>query len=120
MDNKWKALGTISAVVAAFLPLVVLEEQAWAWQLTVDLSDSDFGDDRVCASVEGGFGYGPYQLCTQAGRDAAVAFNIGDGIGEGESYRVCGWSGGNPLEYIFQPCERFTHGSGDEWVSVSA
>jgi hypothetical protein len=96
------------------------QQQVYAWMLTVDLSDSDFGDDRVCASVEGGYGYGPYRLCTQAGRDAEVTFDIGDGIGEGENYRVCGYTPGDLLEIILQSCNRYTHESGDALVHVSA
>ena len=98
---------------------MVGQQQVNAWMLTVDLSDSDFGDDRVCTSVEGGYGYGPYRECTQAGSDAVVTFDIGSGIGEGENYRVCGYTPGDLLEAIFQSCSRYTHGSGDEWVDVT-
>jgi hypothetical protein len=119
MDHK-KALksGIIAATLVVAASLVTQQQQVYAWQLTVDVSDSDFGDDRACASVEGGYGYGPDRLCTQAGRNAEVTFNIGDGIGEGENYIVCGYS--DILEYLIPSCDHFSHGSGDEWVSASA
>lgn len=101
-------VGTLSVVV----PL-----EAQAWQLEVDLSGSDFGDDRVCAKLTGGYGYGPISECTQAGPNAQVTFNIGNNIVEGENHEVCGYSG--ILEAIFN-CARGTHYGGDEQVSISS
>ena len=49
-----------------------------------------------------------------------MTFDIGDGIGDGENYRVCGYTPGDLLDIIFQSCDRYTHGYDDEWVSVSA
>lgn len=117
MDNTRRMIFCAAMILTASLSLMILVEEALAWQLTVDLSDSDFGDDRVCASVEGGYGYGPYRKCTQAGPNADVTFNIGGGIGEGERYHVCGYS--DILEYFIPSCKYFTHGGGDEWVPIS-
>jgi hypothetical protein len=60
---------TISALVIA-IGAFTATNNAYAWELTVNLSGSDFGDDEVCANVEGGYGYGPYYECTNAGSDA--------------------------------------------------
>jgi hypothetical protein len=82
----------VGTVIMTPLVLVMLEggqQQAWAWTLGVDLSNSAFGSDKVCASVEGGYGYGPVSMCTKAGRNAQVTFNIEDSIGQGENYQVC-------------------------------
>jgi hypothetical protein len=60
----------LGTVIMTFLVLAMLEgwqQQAWAWILGVDLSDSAFASDKVCASVEGAYGYGPAGLCTSAG-----------------------------------------------------
>ena len=99
------------------LVFVMLDgQQAWAWELTVDLSESTFGSDRVCASVEGGYGYGPVNQCTNPGGNAQVTFNLGESIGQGERYHVCAWGG--VVSSIFSNCEYFSHGSGDESVSM--
>jgi len=124
-ENKVKALNviavclTISVLVIAMFTPVAAPNNGYAWELTVDLSASDFGDDEVCANVEGGYGYGPYYDCTNAGSDAEVTFNIGNGIEAGENVRVCGYSSGF-LDDILQGCESFTATGEDVEISVDA
>jgi hypothetical protein len=110
---------TISVLVIAIFTAIAAPNNAFAWQLTVDLSNSDFGDDRVCANVEGGYGYGPYYECTSAGSDAEVTFNIGNAIEAGENVEVCGYSSGL-LDDILQGCESFVATGDDMRISADA
>jgi hypothetical protein len=118
MDNLRPVLFCAAMVLMTSFSLVLFEQQhVWGWELRVELSDSTFGSDQVCASVEGGYGYGPVNRCTNPGRDAAVVFNLGDRIEEDENYHVCAWGG--LLSALFSNCEYFLHGSGDETVRMS-
>ena len=111
-------LAMFAVIATVLITTTTTTTTVYAWELTVNLSGSDFGDDRVCASLEGGYGYGPTSQCTQAGSNADVTFNVGDRIEQGENYEVCGYSG--VMEAIFGECRTFTHGSGDESVSISS
>jgi hypothetical protein len=109
----------LGTVIMTYLVLAILagrQQLAWAWILGVDLSHSQFGSSKVCASVEAAYGYGPVDVCTSAGRNAKVTFNIEDSIGQGENYMVCVWD--NVAGAIFKNCQYFSHGSGDETVSL--
>ena len=108
----------VALLMSLMAVTVVGSPAVFAWDLHVDLSTSNFGDDRVCASLEGGYGYGPVQECTRAGSDASVTFDVGDRIDSRENYVVCGYSG--ILERIFGACDNFTHGEGDEWIGIDA
>ena len=115
--NKTKSIIVGTITIASLVVVTLAGQQAWAWDLTVDLSASTFGSDQVCASVEGGYGYGPVRECTNPGRSAQVTFNLGNSIEEGENYHVCAWGG--LASAIFKNCEYFSHGSGDESVSMN-
>jgi hypothetical protein len=110
----------LGTVIMTSLVLAMLQsgeqQQAWAWLLAVDLSDSTSGSDKVCASVQGAYGYGPVSQCTSAESNAQVTFNIEDSIGQGENYMVCVWD--SVASAIFKNCHYFSHGSGDETVSL--
>ncbi|MGH9952794.1 MAG: hypothetical protein ACRD5J_14310 [Nitrososphaeraceae archaeon] len=64
--------------------------QSGTWTLYVDLSSSSFGSDRVCANVEGFYGFGPVQQCTNPGSNAEVSFDVPNSE---TSYKVCTWGG---------------------------
>ncbi|MGH9975417.1 MAG: hypothetical protein ACRD8Z_06225 [Nitrososphaeraceae archaeon] len=92
-------------------------EIVWAWELEVELSDSSFGSERVCASVEGQYGFGPINRCTESGPGADVSFSVPeDEVPPGYSYKVCVWGG--VISALISNCQMFTHGSGDESVSL--
>jgi hypothetical protein len=106
--------------IASLLPIlatlsVMIPFEAQAWQLEVDLSQSSFGAVRVCASIEGGYGYGPITECTSSGRDASVRFDIGNSI-EANEYEVCVWEP-NVISSLLNNCDTFTATGDDRYVS---
>lgn len=109
------ALGTGLLFSLAILPSV---KASSSWNLSVDLRQSTFGTERVCAKVKGPFGHEETQ-CTPTGPSASVSFNIpGSAVPSGYQYQVCTWGG--VVSAILQNCQMFTHGSGDEsiWMTV--
>jgi hypothetical protein len=94
-------------VAVAATPLVTTSPMSvLAWELEVDLSNSSFGSDSVCASVEGYYGYGPVRRCTKPGPNAEVSFNVPD---DETSYEVCTWGG--IASAIFSNCNRYDNPS---------
>ena len=85
------------------------QQQAYAWMLKIDLSEAgDFGDDKVCGSVRGQYGYYDY-LCTDNGPSAEVSFDIPDDeIPASSDYSVCSWSN-SLVSGVFRDCARFEH-----------
>jgi hypothetical protein len=113
--ERKKAMCALGIVLSCTVLIGASMPAVYAWRLTVDLSQSSFGDDQVCASVEGGYGYGPVNQCTNAGRNAQVTFNIGNRIEAGENYEVCAWSG--VVGAIFSNCENDTADGDDKFLS---
>jgi hypothetical protein len=96
---------------------MVGQQLVQAWMLTIDLSEAgDFGDDRVCGSVRGQYGYYDY-LCTDNGPYAEISFDIPNAkIPVDSRYVVCSWS--NSLgSTFFKDCNTYKHGDHDAEVS---
>jgi nitrate reductase NapE component len=92
------------------------QQQVYAWMLRIDLSEAgDFGDDRVCGSIRGQYGYSDY-LCTDNGPSAEISFDIPDDkIPIGSDYTVCSWS--NSLaSNVFRDCTRFEHNTNGDVI----
>jgi hypothetical protein len=100
---------TIILLAAATLVATVGQQQAYAWVLTIDLSNAgDFGDETVCAGVTGRYGYYD-SLCADNSPSASVVFDIPDDeIPVDTSYRVCSWSSGL-IGNVFRDCNSFNH-----------
>ena len=94
------------------------QQQVYAWMLTIDLSDAgDFGDESVCASVAGRYGYYD-SLCTDNSPSASVIFEIPDDeIPVDTNYRACSWSS-SIASNVFRDCNRFNHND-SEYVELS-
>lgn len=109
-----------SAVGATLVGLMVIAQTVtvYAWQLDVDLTRSTFGSERVCASVEGPYGYDKSR-CTDSGPNAGVSFNVPENeVPVGYNYKVCAWGG--IVSFVLKNCKFFEHDRGDEsvWMSV--
>lgn len=107
----------ILLALSAALFVATAGQQAYAWMLTIDLSQAgDFGDDRVCGSVRGQYGYYDY-LCTDNGPSASVSFDIPvDKIPVDSRYIVCSWSN-SFASTMFKDCSTYRHGDHDAEVS---
>jgi hypothetical protein len=114
MVTKTVKTGIIVGTLLVVAIFTTQQQQVFAWNLSVDLTQSTFGSDEVCVSIKRAFGY-YRESCTEASPYASVSFNIPeDAVPDGYNYRVCVWGGA--LSGVFKNCQMYSHGSGDEGV----
>lgn len=100
----------------------LMAESANAWRLYVELTDKPFGDDKAYVKVKGPDGWEQYKWYNWASiktgpSTGEVVWSLSESnFPSGEPYEVCVSSkaGFSLIPY----CYYFTHGTGDEKVSV--
>jgi hypothetical protein len=55
-----KSLRVLILAVTLLAAIFTAQQLVYAWKLYVDSTDSTFGRDRVCANIEGPYGYDRY------------------------------------------------------------
>lgn len=92
----------LSAGLCFSLTILPSVKASSSWNISVDLRQSTFGSERVCAKIKGPFGFEQTQ-CTPTGPSASVSFNIpGSAVPSGYQYEACTWGG--VVSAILQNC----------------
>lgn len=94
-----------------------LVNMAYAWELDVHLTQSTFGTSTAEVTIVGPYGWRD-QVYVETGEPSIIAsIDVPDDeIPEGNYYQVCVGAG---LITLSPNCQNFTHGSGDESVSMT-
>jgi hypothetical protein len=89
---------------------------AYAWELDVNLQQSEFGTDRAEVTVRGPFGWFDNKYVRTGPPPLIASFDVPDReIPEGYYFEVCVGAG---IITVFPNCESFVHSSEDESVTM--
>lgn len=118
MKDKSRSIVMSIGIIVTLLTLSITEGTmaVYAWQLDVNLRQSEFGTSRAEVTVYGPFGWIESGYWATGPPPLIASINVPDNeIPEGYQYQVCVGAG----LITFDPnCEYFTHGSGDESVTM--
>ncbi len=120
--KNWIYLVSIASTIMIVGPL--LTEKAFAWMLTVNLTDKPFGHARAWVQVQGPNGYvdskwSNWNSISTGTSSGTVTWNLPDSqFPDNSQYIVCA-SSNEVLAFVSPNCVSGFHYSGDESITVS-